>query len=223
MDDIQFPGGSGILTQPLMMISYTSVNEILATNQTIIDTIDITNIGGGVLTYNVSIQNSSDDFLSIENTSASLETGETSHLILHISSEDLELGEYHAQIFIDDNRSQTVIPVTLTVEEVENSSDQIPLANYLYQSYPNPFYPNRQKAGVSIKFALKKSSKVALDIFNIKGQKVKTLIDDNLKSGIHKIVWNGKDNFGKRVSSGVYFYRIKTSDYRKIQKMVLIK
>jgi len=88
----------------------------------------------------------------------------------------------------------------------------------LYQNYPNPFNPT-----TTISFNLLEESRVDLTIYNIKGQKVKQLVNDHLSVGLHSVIWNGKDDSGKSVSSGIYFYRLKTENYEKTKKMILIK
>ncbi len=64
---------------------------------------------------------------------------------------------------------------------------------------------------------------VNLEVFNIKGQKVKTLVDKVLPAGQHSVVWNGKDENGKPVSNGVYFYKMKAGQYTSTKKMILLK
>jgi len=64
---------------------------------------------------------------------------------------------------------------------------------------------------------------VSLEIYNMKGQKVKQLVSGQLSAGQHSIVWNGKDDNNKTVSSGIYFYKFKTSDYQATKKMLLLK
>ena len=89
----------------------------------------------------------------------------------------------------------------------------------LYQNYPNPFNPT-----TTIKFALPQEQKVKLEIFNLLGQKVTTLIDNkDYQSGVFIKVWNGKDNFGNIVPSGIYIYRIKAGNFVKINKMAMLK
>ena len=70
-------------------------------------------------------------------------------------------------------------------------------------NYPNPFNPN-----TTIDFYLPEPGDVTLEVFNIKGQRVKTLINEHKETGSHNIVWNGTDQNGRFVSSGVYFYRL---------------
>jgi len=88
----------------------------------------------------------------------------------------------------------------------------------LKYNYPNPFNPQTQ-----IHFSLAKDSDVRLDIFNIKGEIVKTLINSQLSAGNHHATWNGYDSLGKPVSSGVYFYKMETPEYSSVKKMILMK
>jgi len=83
--------------------------------------------------------------------------------------------------------------------------------------YPNPFNPE-----TTIKFSLQNDFKVELTIYNIKGQKITTLINQRLKKGKHSHVWSGKDEVGKSVSSGVYFYKIKLDGKRESTKKCLL-
>ncbi|MDA3814446.1 MAG: T9SS type A sorting domain-containing protein, partial [Candidatus Cloacimonetes bacterium] len=71
----------------------------------------------------------------------------------------------------------------------------------LYQNVPNPFNPE-----TNIKFYLDESSHVSLEIYNIKGQLVKTLVNNDLSAGEHSFIWNGKDGNGNQVASGIYLY-----------------
>ena len=92
----------------------------------------------------------------------------------------------------------------------------------LYQNFPNPFNPTTE-----IRFALKEKSSVDLSIFNIKGQRIQQLVDSNLSAGYHKSIWNGNDDYGRSVASGIYFYVIsvkgENESYREVKKMMLIK
>lgn len=85
-------------------------------------------------------------------------------------------------------------------------------------NYPNPFNPE-----TSIAFDLAQDANVAIEIFNVKGQKVRTLINDRLNAGSHSIVWNGTDDNGKNVSSGIYFFNMKSGKYTSTRKMILMK
>lgn len=92
-------------------------------------------------------------------------------------------------------------------------------------NYPNPFNPSGagRSPTTTISFALPKDSKVELSVYNIKGQKVKTLLREAFESGNHSIIWNGDDDSGNSVSSGIYFYKLKAGDFQKVKKMILLK
>ena len=85
-------------------------------------------------------------------------------------------------------------------------------------NYPNPFNPV-----TNISFSLSEAGFVTLEIFNTRGQKVRTLINSELNAGSHQIVWDGKEESGKSATSGVYFYKLKTANYEKTMKMILLK
>jgi len=105
-------------------------------------------------------------------------------------------------------------------EYEENSIDNNIISNStkLFDNYPNPFNPT-----TTISYNLNYDSIVKLEIFNIKGQKVVTLEDNEITAGHHNIVWNGKDSENSSVSSGIYFYKLDTENYSSVKKMVLMK
>ena len=88
----------------------------------------------------------------------------------------------------------------------------------LMQNYPNPFNPS-----TTITYALPKSGKVRLDIYNLKGQLVNTLVNQDMEAGIHSVVWNGTDKNKRAVASGVYFYRLSSPESSKTKRMLLMK
>lgn len=89
---------------------------------------------------------------------------------------------------------------------------------YLFHCYPNPF-----SNLTHISFQIPENTKCSVDIFDISGRKVKTLNTSTLKPGHHTIKWNGKNNEGKRVASGIYFYRLKTKNYSRMKKLLFLK
>lgn len=85
-------------------------------------------------------------------------------------------------------------------------------------NYPNPFNPS-----TTIRFQLPRAGDVRLVIYNLMGQPVRTLLSARAPEGVHKQVWDGRDDRGKEVSSGVYIYRLTTKDFTESRKMVLIR
>ncbi len=95
----------------------------------------------------------------------------------------------------------------------------IPNTNLLYKNYPNPFNPT-----TTISFSIPNDSEVEISIYNIKGQKIKTLTNNEFSKGSHSIIWNGDDETGKLVSSGVYFYKLYVNGKTvSVKKCMLLK
>ena len=105
-----------------------------------------------------------------------------------------------------------------TVTDVQLVDDMVPLTYDLYQNYPNPFNPS-----TIIRYSIPKSSHVTVKIFNMLGQEIRTLINQDQNAGVKQVLWNGKNNFGSKVSSGIYIYTIRANDYYQAKKMILMK
>ncbi len=99
-----------------------------------------------------------------------------------------------------------------------NDLDVPQVNNALLGNYPNPFNPE-----TTISYSLKDAGHVSLEIYNLKGQKVRTLVNEKQSSGKHTIVWNGKDQNNSNVSSGIYFYKMRNGKYSSTKKMILMK
>ena len=115
-------------------------------------------------------------------------------------------GDYESEFSNDAGWVQETNPILL------------PLNTALKDNYPNPFNPT-----TTISFSLKEAGFVSINIFNMKGQLVKTLVNENLDAAYHNVVWNGKDNRNKTASSGIYFYKMRSSNYTSTKKMILMK
>jgi flagellar hook assembly protein FlgD len=89
---------------------------------------------------------------------------------------------------------------------------------YLLPNYPNPFNPT-----TSISYMLEKSCDVNIEIYNTLGVKIKTLVQKPQPAGKNTITWNGTDNWGKQVASGIYFVYFQASTYKQTQKMILMR
>ena len=86
-------------------------------------------------------------------------------------------------------------------------------------NYPNPFNPT-----TTIEFSIQYDSSVEFSIFNIKGQKIKTLVQSDLSKGAHSFIWSGDDDFGSSISSGVYLYKLKVNGkIEAVSKCILLK
>lgn len=111
------------------------------------------------------------------------------------------------------NRGGNIYQAT-PVEETE-----IPVVvTALLENFPNPFNPS-----TTISFSLANAGNVNIEIYNQKGQKVHSLVNAEMNAGMHQLQWNGKDDNGNSVSSGIYYYRMKSGKFSSTRKMVLMK
>jgi hypothetical protein len=103
-------------------------------------------------------------------------------------------------------------------ETIEPPTELLPDHYYLSPNYPNPF-----NASTMIKFGLPIAGHVELSIYNILGKKVITLLDQDYQAGNHGVIWNGQNATGQPVSSGIYFFRLKSGEFIQIRKLLLLK
>ena len=102
------------------------------------------------------------------------------------------------------------------VEEIEH--DQLPGSFSLSQNYPNPFNPS-----TTIDFTVPKKGNVRIVVYNLLGQQVVTLVDQPMAAGVYRTVWEGCNEAGHAVASGIYFYRMEADNFVSTKKMVLLK
>jgi len=103
--------------------------------------------------------------------------------------------------------------------QIEKSAGTlVPGSFMLHQNYPNPFNPTTE-----IKFDLPQSASVNLTVYNLLGREIRSLVDETLPAGVHVVVWDGRDDTGQAVASGIYFYRLSSDAYSARKKMLLLK
>ena len=98
------------------------------------------------------------------------------------------------------------------------NDDLLPGVFALHQNYPNPFNPV-----TTIRFDVPKESHVQMDVYNILGQRIRTLVNGTMQPGFHSVSWNGTNDMGKPLASGMYIYRIHSSEFTAVKKLVLMK
>jgi len=107
----------------------------------------------------------------------------------------------------------------VTVEGTPLEDPNVPvLATDLQGNYPNPFNPE-----TTIRYSVKETSPVTIEVYNLKGQLVRTLVNEVKTAGNYSVVWNGRDNNNQPVSSGVYFYKMNAGKYSSTKKMIMMK
>ena len=93
-----------------------------------------------------------------------------------------------------------------------------PMVYALAQNFPNPFNPQTE-----IRFELKSGGNTRMRVYDIRGRLVKDLVSGHLEAGPHSIVWMGRDNGGRQVASGVYYYKIDSGKFSETKRMTLVK
>jgi len=129
------------------------------------------------------------------------------------TNRDIDASEEIWNFFSRFDINGLIIPV-----EIENPIEIERIGFELSGNYPNPFNPE-----TTIYYSLKENLQVTLNVYNIKGQLMKTLVNDIKPVGDHSVIWNGRDDKGKLVSGGIYFYKIKAGNGERIRKMILVK
>ncbi|MCK4694799.1 MAG: T9SS type A sorting domain-containing protein, partial [Candidatus Cloacimonetes bacterium] len=161
-------------------------------------------------------------WLSASPTFATVNPGSSMGIEITFDATVLEVGNYETSIIISSNDPDTpevVVPVSLNVLSTGIVDNISPLITKLESNYPNPFNPT-----TTINFSLEEPCNVTLDIFNIKGQKVKTLADSKFEKGIYELTWDSTNSNGIAVSSGIYLYEFKINGKSEsVKKMLLLK
>lgn len=122
-------------------------------------------------------------------------------------------------VYSNNNLSPPAFSNTVTfVLSAEEDTGLPLLRTELLGNYPNPFNPE-----TNISFSVERDCFVEIEVFNLKGQIVKTLVKDHLTRGFHSVVWNGRNKDNRYVGSGIYYYRLKAGDHISTGKMLLIK
>lgn len=122
-------------------------------------------------------------------------------------------------VLVDRDAHTIPVEIVKTIGTTEDNS--VPQNFSLAQNYPNPFNPS-----TSVQFTVasgQSSVPTTLKIYNVRGQLVRTLVDQPKISGTYEVIWDSKDDRGEEVSSGVYLYKLKVGDYSETKKMILMK
>jgi flagellar hook assembly protein FlgD len=116
-------------------------------------------------------------------------------------------------VYFDDLTVQKVGTTTAV-----NNNSNIPRVFELSNNYPNPFNPSTK-----IQFAVPHEQNIALIIYNLLGQRIRTLVQGVYAPGQYTVTWDGKDQVGRTLESGVYIYRLETGSIALVKKMLMLK
>jgi hypothetical protein len=127
--------------------------------------------------------------------------------------------DYWEMNFMQNNGYPYLIPQVVTSTEDDQSAPEQPFLSALIGNYPNPFNPE-----TTVIFTIAKSGNVDLSIYNLKGQRVRTLANRQFLTGEHSLIWNGTDDSGTSVGSGIYFYKLSINNLTvSTKKCILMK
>ena len=125
-----------------------------------------------------------------------------------------EMGElFLSEVQLNEGNVETQVTSSPTL-----TASSLPQTFALYANYPNPFNPN-----TTIRYDLPGEGAVRLSVYNLSGQKIRTLLDGPQVAGVHRVAWDGKDETGIQVASGIYLYRLETEEGSLVRKMMLLK
>ena len=158
-------------------------------------------------------------WISLLTESGIVEPGGQSDLTFRVYGTEEDGDIAYVVIYTNDPMAPVVnVEVIRDVVVGISQSGNVPTVFDVKQNYPNPFNPI-----TIIKYQLPRTSEVELQIFNILGQKVTTLVKGRVQPGYYEAIWNGRNDLGQQVSSGIYIYRFKAADYQKTLKLILLK
>ena len=224
IDDIVFPSTGGVAGAPVISLDAASVDfGSVLIGETATLPFTINNTGDAVLIGSVAV----DAPFTIQqgngapNNFIFIVVPAQSFLTVNLSFSPLNETNYSVAMLINtDDPANPALSVDLlgTGHPLANSDSVIPAVTELKGNYPNPFNPS-----TTIAYSVKEATPVLIGIYNIKGQLVRTLVDEAKTTGNHLVVFDGLDNNRQPLSSGVYFYRMRAGDYSRSQKMIMMK
>jgi len=223
LDDIRFPG-MGVLETAIF---YTTTTQIEFTNVLPNTTVSVDfalrNLGNlamqGIITCPPDFELSQYGNALPANYTYQIEAGQTVlYTLSYIAGNSVSEIQTNMQITTNDpHHPVVIIPVNL-YPLANDDNVNIPYVTALHKNYPNPFNPE-----TTIHYSLSEAGPVKIEVYNIKGQLVRNLVNERKTAGNYTVIWNGKDEQGKNVSSGIYFYRMQTKNYSSTKKMMLMK
>lgn len=145
----------------------------------------------------------------------SFETIEPYFLVSDYNSEEDYFYRVYAVDYAGNSSNHSTI---MDATSLLNEDLTVPSSLFLHQNYPNPFNPITR-----INYNMSNDGNVLIEVMDVKGNHIRTLVNDYVQMGSKSIVWDARNNNGEKVPAGIYFYTFKVNDYQQTQKMVLLK
>ncbi len=154
-------------------------------------------------------------YLSVDPSSGTIPPGGSVSVTVHLNAAGLPEGNYQGVVSIKSNGGNINIPIDILISQTVDVADknQLPKKITLFQNYPNPFNPN-----TNIKFEIPQSGLVNLEVFDISGRKISTLVNQKLAAGTHQVIFDGSN-----LASGIYLYRLISNESVDTKKFILLK
>ena len=162
------------------------------------------------------------NFVYVDTTAFELTPGDSMKVTLTFDDSLLDPGKYGVNIIIESKYNPQIKEfkkriIFQVITDIPNGL-LVPSVFALEQNYPNPFNPE-----TSIHFTVPKMSRVTLAIYDILGRKIRTLVNETKTAGSYNVTWNGKNNQGQPLASGLYFYKLQAGEFSATKKMMLLK
>ncbi len=162
-------------------------------------------------TGQITVSGASTNYVTVNPSNGSIQPGSSQTITLTLDAQNIQEGTYTGQVNISSNGGNITIPIDYLVD-VEKLTE-IPIEFSLSQNYPNPFNPS-----TSIEFAVPRETNVSIKIYDMLGKEVATLLNEVKKQGTYKVIFDAST-----LASGVYVYRIETSEFVDTKKLILLK
>lgn len=224
IDTIVFPATGGTSGAPVLDLPSTSLSfGDVFVNETSTLPLTINNTGNAVMIGTIQVQapfsvwqgnGTPADMINIVVPAAS-------YLIVNVNFNPTTQGAQEGSLILttdDANMPLAIITLLGVGNLVSNNDPVIPAITTLKGNHPNPFNPV-----TTITYSVKENLPVQIGIYNVKGQLIRTLVNESKAPGNHSVVWTGTDDNGRSVSSGIYFYKMQAGKYTSTKKMIMMK
>ncbi len=189
------------------------------------DRLDLYNFSDGSQAWWDEILIATNEFptwVMVDTARGTVQPGDSIQIEVLFDAAGMNVGNYYANIIIESNDpSNSEVSVSAHMQVAAGSGIEeakIPEVFFLKQNYPNPF-----NSETFIRYGCPKKAKVCIQVFDITGRIINTLIDKEVEAGYHEVKWEGNNRFGRKVANAVYFYRIQAGDFKATKKMIFLQ
>jgi hypothetical protein len=219
------PGGTGVIKpgETAHAVISGSSGKSFIDDVFVVYTIRSDSTGGDPQTVSgyIRVNNNSlpNTWLTLSRYEGNLSGYETDTVLVRMDAHGLSKGNYYCDIIVKDGfNNEMIIPVTMQVIDSNNNAIPNITGNLLIRGYPNPF-----RQFVFIEYEIKKTGHVQAWISDINGKKIRNLISATQQEGRYRLIWNGENESGDKVSPGIYYCSMLTDDNKGTLKLILIR